>query len=416
MAVRYIRTLVCVVAAGVFAPAGSAFSQQASFDSEVEASTVQNRERPEYDPVGGRVGAYFFYPTIDVGLVFDDNILSANTNKKSSMVLDSAGRLLVRSDMPRHKLDFEFGVNNLTYLGNSNENHTNFFAGSIWRFDIDRSFNISGTAYAARLHEERGSAEAPGTADEPVPYTKLDATVSLNKSFNRLMVSVGAAVQNLNYSDVRATGGGTIDQDTRNGTILTSVTRASYEFSPGYRAFVNIEGNRRDFKNNRDSSGIEARGGVEFEISRLILGELSAGYLHQEYKTAGLRDIKGPAFRGSILWNPTPLMTLDMAAERRVSETTVAGASGRLDSIFSARLDYEVLRNIIMTPHASYQIGDYKGATREDKTLIAGLEGQYLINRYMAAKVFYEFTTRNSNAAGQDYDKNRIGGSVRLQF
>ncbi len=414
--VRRIRILACEVIVVLCLPASTAFSQQAAFDSDVVASTVQNRERPEYDPVGGRIGTYFFYPTVESGLVFDDNILSRNTNKKSSLVQETKGRLFVRSDMPRHKLDFEFGVDNYVYFGHHNENHIDFYGGSIWRFDIDRSFNIAGTAYAARLHEARGSAEAPGTADEPVPYTKLDATFSLNKSFNRMIVALGSAVQNLDYNDVSAVGGGKVDQDNRDGTVYTAVGRASYEFSPGYRAFINIEGNRRNFKNNRDSTGIEVRGGVAFEISRLVLGELSAGYLHQNYKTAGLTDVKSPAFRASILWNPTSLITVDLAAERRVSETTVVGASGRLDSIFSASLDYEVLRNVIVTPHASYQIGNYKGVSRNDKTLSAGVSGQYLINRYLAAKAFYEFTSRNSNVGGQDYKKNRIGGSIKVQF
>jgi hypothetical protein len=372
----------------------------------------------EYSPVGARVGTFFFYPSVTTDFVFDDNVFSANVNKTSDMVLETTGQLLVRSDMPRHKLDFEFSVKNLTYLDNSSENHTEFSGGSLWRIDVDRSFNIAGTLQAARLYEGRGSAEAPGVAvaAEPTAYVKLEGSASLNKSFNRLMMSLGGAIQHLNYSDVKAVGGGTIDQDVRDGVIYTAVARASYEFSPGYRMFAHFEGNRRDFKNNRDSRGVEGRGGVEFEITRLVKGEVSAGYLHQNYLAAGLNDINSLAFNASVDWTPTPLMNVSLSARRLVSETTVAGASGRLDSVFGATVDYEVLRNVILSPHASYQIGNYKGVARNDKAVVAGVGAQYLINRYLAAKAFYEYQSRKSNVAGQGYDKNRLGGSLRLQF
>ncbi|MDP2620653.1 MAG: outer membrane beta-barrel protein [Hyphomicrobiales bacterium] len=393
-----------------------AAAQQSAFKSDVEANAVGNRSRPEYDPIGGRVGSFFIYPSLTESLLFDDNVYATNTGEVSDTILRSRARLAIRSDMPRHALNFDFAVDNFTYFDNSGENRTDVEAGSNGRIDIDHSLNLAGSARAGWLHEERGSADSPGAAAEPVSYSRFEGSISLNKQFSRLGLSVGGAVQSLDYSDVAAVGGGTIDQDFRDGEVFTALVKAAYEFSQGYRAFAQVEGNKRDFRNNKDSTGIELRGGIEFEISRLVLGEVSAGYLHQDYDTPGLADVDGAAFRGALLWNPTPLATVALSAERRVSETTVAGASGRLETVLDGKVDYEVLRNLILSSSIRHGIGEYGGTGRRDQTLTAGLALEYLINRYLAATAFVEHRRRDSNVAGLDYESNRIGGSLRLQM
>ena len=76
---------------------------------------------------------------------------------------------------------------------------------------------------------------------------KLESSLSLNKSFNRLIVQLGGAIQHLDYDDVAGVGGIVVDQDIRDGEIYTAILRSAYEFSPGYRFFTLVEGNWRDF-------------------------------------------------------------------------------------------------------------------------------------------------------------------------
>ena len=233
-------------------------------------------------------------------------------------------------------------------------------------------------------------------------------------------MQVGGAVQALDYDDVKALDNSIIDQDIRDGHVYTGVVKLAYEFSPGYRVFGLVEGNQRDFGDDiiddRDSKGIEGRAGLEFEVTHLIKGEVSAGYFEQDYDQVGFANTSGMAFKGGLLWNPTQLMTVNLSGERRISETSVAGSSGHVDTILSSRVDYEIMRNLIGSPFINYTIEDYEGVDREDKTLQAGVNLQWLINRNLSAGAFYTYTTKDSNLDTFDYDKNVVGGSLKVQF
>ncbi len=390
------------------------------YGNSVHEVSVPARARPGYDPVGARAGSFFFYPFIVESVLYDDNVFATKTNEQDDLVITTSPNLLILSDWGRHRLDFKFGVTDYRYMDFSSENHTDLYGQSDWQFDITRDFNIAGSLGAAQLTEARGQADAPTAAAEPTTFRKYDVSLSLNKRFNRFTLQVGGAVQNLDYDDVDAIGGGTIDQDARDGTVYTAIVRTAYEFSPGYHIFGLVEGNQRDFgleaTDDRDSKGIEGRAGLEFEITHLIKGEISAGYFMQDYERAGFDDVSGFAFKGGVLWNPTQLMTVHLSGERRVSETSVAGASGHTDTLLTSKIDYEIMRNLIGSPFINYTIEDYDGVVREDKTLKAGISMELLINRYLRASAFYAYTTKDSNDDTFDYDKNVVGGSLKVQF
>lgn len=413
-------TVLAVVLCTGFGTASAA--QDAGAEATVSQMTVKNRKRDGFDPVGVRVGSYFLYPFATTGVLYDDNVFSVNLGEETDTIWTSTGGLLLQSDWGRHLLDFEFGVSNFVHAEFSDEDHTDFYGKAIGRIDVSRDFNIGVNAGAARLTEPRGSSDSPTSAAEPTQYTKIDASVSFNKQFNRIGLQVGGAVQDLDYDDVDAIGGGKIDQDVRDGQIYTAVLKTSYEFSPGYRAFALVEGNWREFGDNslatlrRNSDGIETRGGVEFEISRVMSGTISAGYLRQEYDAAVFDPVEGVAAEANILWNPTMLMTVELNAKRRVSETTFSTASGHLDTLLSAKVDYEILRNLIGSANVSYIKEEYEGVKREDDTLSTGVSLEYLINRNMSAQAYYVFTTKDSTISNFNYDKNQVGGSVKVQF
>lgn len=390
------------------------------YGNAVQEYSVPGRARPGYDAVGARAGSFFFYPFIVESILYDDNVFASNTNKQDDWILTSSPNLLVLSDWGRHKLDFKFGLTDYRHRDFSKESHTDFYAKSDWQIDVTRDFNVAGSLGAASLTEGRGESDAPTSAAEPTTFRKYDASLSLNKQFNRFTLQVGGAARVFDYDSVDAIGGGTIDQNGRDGTIYTAVARAAYEFSPGYRVFGLMEGNKRNFgrelTDDRDSKGYQARAGLEFEITRLVKGEISAGYFEQDYEKIGFANASGMAFKGGLLWNPTMLMTVNLTGERLVSETSVAGASGHVDTILSGRVDYEIMRNLIGSPYISYTLEDYEGVDREDKTLQAGISMQLLINRHISTSAFYTFTTKDSNLDTFDYDKNVVGGSVKIQF
>ncbi len=385
----------------------------------VQAASVGGRARGDYDSRGIRAGSFFLYPSVVETFSYDDNVFATKVSKKDDFIVTSAPTLQILSNWGRHRLDLLLGAVDVRHANFSSEDHTDFNGLADWQLDVTRSFNIAGKLGASFLTESRGQADAPTAAAEPTDYRKYDASVSLNKQFNRFTFQLGGAVQALDYDDVRALDGTTIDQDIRDGRVYTEIGKVAYEFSPGYRVFGLVEANQRNFGNaadDRNSKGIETRAGLEFEVTHLVKGEISAGYFEQNYDQVGFSNTSGMAFKGGLLWNPTQLMTVNLSGERRVSETSVAGSSGHVDTLLTSKIDYEIMRNLIGSPFVNYTIEDYKGVNREDKTLQAGINMQLLINRHLSAGAFYTFTTKNSNLDTFDYDKNVVGGTLKLQF
>ena len=157
-------------------------------------------------------------------------------------------------------------------------------------------------------------------------------------------------------------------------------------------------------------------GGVEFGITPLITGELSAGYLRQDFDAAVFSDVSAFIYAFGLQWMPTPLMTVNAKGERLLAESSLTTSSSRLDSIFEVSLDYEVLRNLIVTPGFSYRFQDFQNSGREDHVFGAFLKADYLVNRHLHVGLEYDFANRDSNVATADFTKHVVGMYVRTQY
>ncbi len=392
--------------------------QGTEYGNTVQEASVYGRSRPEYDPLGIRANGFIYSPFASFGVFFDDNVLSQGSNQEQEDVyFNSQAGVKAESDWGRHEFGFIFSIDDKRYLDLTSDDTTNLTGGLSGRLDIYHDLSVSSNVSFAQLHEARGSSDADITANEPTEYTHFLGTVTVDKKFSNSSLQVGGSIQNYDYK-----GSG---QDSRDGYIYSAVVKKSYFVSPGYSFFGLLDANFRDFDSgdvsnaalqNRDSDGLEARVGVEFEITRLIAGEASIGYLYQDYDDNSLSDVEDLAFKFALLWNPTKLMTVSLDATRVVSETTVSDASGHVDTIIVAKVDYEIMRNLIGSPYVSYLFEDFVGSSREDEQITAGVSLEYLINRKLRAKTFYTYTNKDSNDNNFDYDKNIFGGEIKLQF
>src|SRR5690606_11157625 len=89
-------------------------------------------------------------------------------------------------------------------------------------------------------------------------------------------------------------------------------------------------------------------------VNPLIFGTAEIGYLSQSYRNPAIPPIDGLSCSGKATWLVTKLMTATFSAERAVAETTTPGFNGLLRTSYGARLDYEVLRNLIAYVEPKY--------------------------------------------------------------
>src|SRR5262245_42664507 len=371
---------------------------------------VRDRPRPDYDPVGYRLGAIFFYPSLMTEMRYNSNVYARPVDPQADLLVVFSPRLIIRSDSPRLSYKAELGADVYRYRRLTGEDrvdaHARFRAHGEIRHDLEYDANF----LAARRHEMRGEASAPLNAASPVPFFDLRGDAALTKHFGPFGVTGGAGVRGLNYETVATVSGAPLDQSWRDATIFTSFARPFYEFAPGYRAFLYGGANTRQYQGragvNLDSQGYNVRGGLDFVVTPLIYGTIETGWLAQSFSDPLIPQVEGPSFAGKLAWLVTSLTTVSLRGERTLAERTSPEFPSRIDAFVSAQVDHEFLRNVILFAGTRRGRQDFPGTPRQDEVTNAFGGVDYLPNRYLRVGVRYEFIDRTSTLQQFNFDQH----------
>src|SRR4051794_17589582 len=101
-------------------------------------TTILQRPRPEYDPLGMRFGNWFFYPKLEADEVYNDNVFASRSNRTDDFITVISPTLDFRSRVPdRYDIDISAGANIGRYARFSSEEYNDGFAA------VDGSYNIT---------------------------------------------------------------------------------------------------------------------------------------------------------------------------------------------------------------------------------------------------------------------------------
>ena len=390
---------------------------------DVRGQSVSERDRPEYDPIGLRVGSFFINPSLTLTEAYDDNVRASDTGAVEDFVSTVNPNVLVSSNWSRHELILEGDVEAGIYADETDEDYLDWTMAARGRLDVRRDTTVTSEISYAELHEDRTESNAVTLAVEPTEYSRLDASGAINQRFNRLTASAGGSFTQLDFDDVGSTLGGVIDNDGRDRDVVQGVGRLGYDVSPGTNVFVQGTYNVRNYDLkppavalDRDSSGYEVVTGAQFDITSITTGEVFAGYQSQDYDSPLLPTADGPSFGATVQWYATPITTVSFYAASTVEESTTAGAGGFLRQSGEIAIEHELLRSLIASGSILFRNEDYQGITREDDYIQFNIGADYLINRNFTAGFNYDFVQRDSNIAGRDFDRNVIGLTIKGQI
>jgi hypothetical protein len=429
------RSILVATAALIIAP-GAALAQnvggslagaadaQSNFRRDRNVS-VRSRPHPEYEAIGLRTGAFMVFPKVGAVAEATDNVFATPNDKRDDIVSRITPEVSVNSLWSRHSLSGYARAIVNRYADLSTESTDDYSAGLQGELDVLRGARINASADWSRLTEPRTSATAEGQA-RPVQYEMTSANLMAMREFNRLRLSGRLEARNFIY----LARPGNRPQDDRDRLQTTATLRADYAISPDTALFVQVAGNRRSYRLrnppsaafpdfvDRDSQGVEALVGANFELSNLARGEVGFGYLRQTFERPDFAPITSLGARAQVEWFPTQLMTVTVTGARTVEEAGVLGASSMISSNIGVQVDYELLRNLIVSGQVGYGEDDYQGASRLDKRTSAGLSATYLLNRHAGVTVAYSRQEQASHGAvrGEDFKVNKIGATLTLQY
>jgi hypothetical protein len=370
--------------------------------------------RDRYEGRGMHFSRFWVLPTLEAGAFYDSNPFAA-ADTGSSAGAYVAPNIEAKSDFGRHELNFNVGAEHYGYLQEDVEARTNIFGEADSRIDIRRDLVLTSAFRGGFFEDDQGRLITPLGAAEPVTYSTLNSSSRLTKIFNRLAVSADAAYHTADYDDVAMVGGGTLDQDFRDVNRYDVGVRAGYLFSPGYSIFVDSHYNDRTYDTGvNDSTGWRALSGIQFEITRLLRGEASVGYMAQDYDTGV--EVSDFSYHVGLIWNPTMLMTVRLDGDREVGESSLAGSPGTIATSLKAAVDYEVLRTLIVTPFVGMTFDEYIASAVEGRSLHAGIDADYRVNRFLSVGFDYKFEDVEYTGGGTGYDRHIVGVNATAHF
>jgi hypothetical protein len=375
---------------------------------------VSERKRPDYDAAGKMAGAFKLLPSVDVTTGYNDNIRSTNGGAIDAIFHKFDPTLRIESQFARHELNLFAGGNYTFYQGESDDNLQGLFVGNEARIDITDTLNLTGGLKYINADEQRAvsnSQAIDGNASvDPIRYGQFDANGAINKKFNRFGVTLGGFYRTSDYDDGIDVAGADVDQDDRDLERYGMNGRVSYDISPDYKVFGKTELSENSYDSGgnlrRDSQGHRTAGGVEFAITNQITGEAFAGYMQRDFDN--YQNVSEPYLGGKINWYPTPILSIYANADRDVRDTFFNNASAVVINDIGLGAAYEFARNIIIKPNFSYSFGQYQGIAGGEKTLSAGSNIEYLLNRHFSFIGSYNYIDRNVTNSPIDDEGNPI--------
>ncbi len=389
--------------------------------SAVYGRSIELLPRPGYDAEGLPAGSFRAFPTATLKLDFDDNIFSTDGNEEDDFILSLRPGLSLVSDWNVHSLSFGADADVVRYGDNDAEDHTNFNAFVLGRYDVNRNTNLRGGLSYARNNEDRGSPDA-AAGSEPTTSSTLSPSFGVFHQAGRFNFDGNASARVINVDDT-PTNGATINNDDRDRTEYDIRLRAAYEYHRFSEVYIRGSYLPRDYKSsvddnglNRDSDGYALVVGVDAELSGITAGNVFLGYRRQDYDDPALSAIGGLQFGANATWNVLRTTSIKGSITRSVQETTQNNSSGFFSTTLRVGVDHEVRRNFLIGGSASFTRADYDGIGREDDDVNLGMFGNYMFDRNFHLRGSYRFTDRDSTVAGSDYQKNVLSLQLLGQF
>lgn len=366
----------------------------------------RRRLKVDDDPfgaVGIRTGGFLTKAAIELRAGYDSNPGRLDVPKASPFYV-IAPELLIASDWERHALTADLrgsftgysrsfpGEGSIVSPMPTNIDRPDFTGRIDGRLDVRRDTRINSQLRLRVGTDNPGSPDIrAGLAKYPL-FTTTGGTLGLEQDFNRLLVSLNGTVDHTAYQNSTLTDGSTASNDDRNFNQYGGLARVSYDLLPGVRPFGEVEADTRIHQSARDragyardSTGGYAKIGTSFEFSRLLTGEVAAGYALRDYQDPRLARLQGLLTSASLIWTASGLTTLRLDATSAIDETTIPGASGVLSRDYSVQVDHAFRRWLIGTARLGYGTSDYDG-TRFDRRYFAAADLTYKLSRTFQLK------------------------------
>src|SRR5262249_1142732 len=167
---------------------------------------------------------------------------------------------------------------------------------------------------------------ATSIANGPIPYlpayTEFKQTLSATREVGVLGASLSGTFQGSTYQDVLMNGV-FFNQTQFNGNVYNVSPKVSYLISPPTRMYIQATYQRTayDSSSSIDSSSFAGVLGTEFEVRRLIRGNVYAGYRDRIYDSSAIGTVSGVTYGLDVAWYPAEVLTVKLSGKQDFADS-----------------------------------------------------------------------------------------------
>lgn len=363
---------------------------------------VIQRLRPEYDALGYNLGAFRVYPKMSAELGYDSNIFQTTLAAVPDEELIIRPSLSAQSNWERHSLSLDASSSIERFANHSAANIEDYDVGLKGVLDFGVGGHLHGAAQTGYDHEDRGSIGDLFPGGQPVRFHRQHLAGGVEEHFPGLFVALDGDLTRYRYDDVDSQGV-TFPQSYRDRDERNVKGQAAFRIAPRMAFFTEVSANNVRYKDKGaadfNSHGQQILAGVTFQVPSLLSGEIGIGYIRQKYEDLPLGPVSGLSYDLSVLWNATPLLTATVDAHRSVQQTPYSQAPSIIESRFGMRLDYELLRNLLVNAQGTVTRDDFGAGYSVDTRYNAGLGVRYLINHTFSTNLAVEWRKQRANSS-----------------
>lgn len=384
---------------------------------------VLDRPRPELEPQGFRLSGMKVVPSLSVGPIYNSNIFAAASNATSDLLFVEHPALTVDSEPGLLSFTFSGYGDFIQYINNGQLTNANGGALLGIRGDLAPTLLLESRTSVVYGHQDPASF-ATSIANGPIPYlpayTQLSQTLSATREVGSLAASLSASFQRSTFQNVLINGA-LLNQTQFNGNVYTVSPKISYLISPPTWVYVQGTYQRTAF----DASGLDSGSfagvlGADFEVRRLIRGNVYAGYRERIYDASGSSSVSGFTYGLDVVWYPTEILTAKLSGRQDFVDSAVPG-TGTSASVVNVKtlqgqLDYEAAREAIVSAIVAYENDNYQSTTRIDDNLRIGLAARYMLGPHAVIDLQYLYSIRRSSQTGFNFDRQQVGLAIKLQY
>lgn len=376
--------------------AGTQFDRQ-------RTQAVNQRVQAGYEEVGLRAAGFAIYPRLRVQVAYDDNVRAVQNGKDSDVGIVIEPSVRAVTQWSRHQLGLTASATATRFAKLRTESTETFAVQGEGRYDAGDEIRLFGYAGYRRDVERRSAPGALRNTVRPAAFNTALAGAQLTWQGNRLRLAATGSAASIAYADITTFAGVRVDSRELDRKRYQAGLRADYAVTADLALLLSGTVSKIDYNLpdnsltvDRSARKAELLGGVSFEFTDLLRGEVAVGYIKQSFRSGAIRDFSGFGGRASIEYFPTRLTTIAFEASRTLQDAGNPLAPSYRRTRVGLRVDHELYRYIVISALADYETDRFQLPTRTERRPHVGLTGQYLVDRHATLFARYDHLRVNT--------------------